>query len=93
MSGKRASDACIDFESDGLSNLLEEPLLKKRKTGRAVVYAGVRRALTDVKEESPDDLETEDHGSQPGVRDTELDEESVKTTDTDAKLPVQIPDG
>ena len=84
MSGKRASDACIDFESDGLSNLPAEPLLKKRKTSHA---------LADVKEESPDDLETEDHGSQPGVRDTELDEESVKTTDTDGKLPVQFPDG
>ena len=88
MSGKRASDACIDFESDGLSNLLEEPLLKKRKTSSA---------LTDVKEESPDDfdLETEDHGSQPGVCEREVDEESNKTTDAYAnnKLSVQFPDG
>ena len=31
MSGKRPSDACLDFDSPGLSSLPEEPLLKRRK--------------------------------------------------------------
>ena len=93
MSGKRASDACIDFESDGLSNLPEEPLLKKKTTGSAVGASVVRRAMTEVKEESADDLEIADHGSQPGVCEREVDEESIKTADTDAnhKLSTMFP--
>ena len=54
MSGKRPSDACLDFESHDPGVLPEQPLLKKRKRFFGDVLS---EAMMEIKQESPEDTD------------------------------------
>ena len=102
MSGKRPSDACLDFESRDPGVLPEQPLLKRRKRFFGDVLS---EAMMDIKEESPEDSQisgfepgsgqrlSADSGFQRGNPEREVDEESNKTADTEGnqKVPIVFP--
>ena len=92
MSGKRPSDACLDFESHDPGVLPEQPLLKRRK-----IFFGdvLSEAMMEIKQESPEDSQISDSGFQPGNSEREVDEESTKTADTEGNqnAPIVFPAG
>ena len=87
MSGKRPSDACLDFESRDPGVLPEQPLLKRRKRFLGDVLS---EAMMEIKQESPEDSQISDSGFQPGNSEREVDEESNKTADTEGNQKVPI---